>query len=97
MIKTVFFLLIPATLLSQISENFENSSPEIWFQNKDLRWDTSSFQPINGKYSLQHIYDSPVASHDQISLSHKALLLDSTLTTWKFKIKHGYNPSSNNG
>ena len=96
MIKIIFFLLMPVTLLSQISEDFENSPPEMWLQNKDLRWDTSSFQPINGKYSLHHIYDSPTTGHDQISLSHKALLLDSASTTWQFKIKHGYNPSSNN-
>jgi hypothetical protein len=96
MIKTIFFLLMPVSLLSQISENFENSSPELWLQNKNSRWDTSSFQPINGKYSLHHIYDSPIANHDQISLSHKVLLLDSASTIWQFKIKHGYNPSSNN-
>jgi len=95
-IKTIFFLLIPATLLSQISQDFENSSPEMWLQNKNLRWGISSFQPINGKYSLHHIYDSPNAGHDQISLSHEALLLDSASTTWQFKIRHGYNPSSNN-
>jgi len=96
MIKTIFFLLMPTTLLGQISEDFENSSPEMWLQNKNSRWDTSSFQPINGKFSLHHIYNSPIANHDQISLSHKALLLDSALTTWQFKIKYGYNPSSNN-
>jgi hypothetical protein len=92
----IFFLLMPVTLFGQIQEDFENSSPEMWLQNKNLRWDTSSFHPINGKYSLRHIFDSPYAGHDQISLSHKALLLDSASTTWQFKIKHGYNPSSNN-
>jgi hypothetical protein len=87
---------MPFTLFGQIHEDFENSLQEMWLQNKNIRWDISSFQPINGKYSLRHLYDNPDAGHDQISLSHKALLLDSASTTWQFKIKHGYNPSSNN-
>jgi hypothetical protein len=92
----LFFLLIPLTLFAQIHEDFEHSLQEIWLQNKNLRWDTSSYKPLNGKYSLRHIYDNPYAGHDQISFSHKALLLDSATTAWQFKIKHGYNPSSSN-
>lgn len=95
-IPVIFFLLIPLNLLSQIFEDFENSLHEMWFQNKNLRWDTSSFNPINGNYSLHHAYNNPDAGQDQISLSHKALLLDSASTAWQFKIKHGYNPSSSN-
>ncbi len=96
MFKTAFCLLIPVTILSQVTEDFENSLSETWLQNKDLRWDASAFRPINGKYSLHHIYNNPVAGYDQISLSHNTVLLDSAVTTWKFKIRHGYNPSSGN-
>ena len=95
-ITIFFFLLLPLPLLSQIIQNFENSSPEMWMQSDYPRWDTSSFKPLNGKYSLRHIYDNAGSGHDQISLEHNTLLLDSATTTWKFKIRHGYNPSSNN-
>ncbi len=95
-IPVIFFLIIPVNLLCQISQDFETTSTEAWLQNRQLRWDTSSFQPINGKFSLHHIYDSPDTDHDQISLSYRTLLLDSATSTWQFKIRHGYNPSSNN-
>ena len=99
---TIFlFLFVPSTficypLLCQVIENFENSSADLWIQSTDNRWDACSFQPINGKYSLHHIYDNTGPGHDQIALAHNALLLDSSTSTWKFKIRHGYNPSSAN-
>ncbi|UCH15614.1 MAG: lamin tail domain-containing protein [Bacteroidales bacterium] len=95
-ITVILFLFMPAKILCQISEDFESSSPDIWLQNKHFRWDTSSSQPINGKYSLHHIYENPDSDHDQISLSYNTLLLDSATSTWRFKIRHGYSPSSNN-
>jgi hypothetical protein len=91
-----FFLIISFPMAGQIMYDFENSSAGLWMQSDSGRWDTSSFNPVNGNYSLHHIYDNAGAGHDQISLSHHALLLDSATVTWQFKIRHGYNPSSNN-
>jgi hypothetical protein len=95
-IIVAFFIIIPISLTGQVEQDFEDSSAAKWTQSDYGRWEASSFKPINGKYSLHHIYDNPAAGHDQISIGYNALLLDSANATWRFKIRHGYNPSSNN-
>ena len=95
-IAPFIFLLIPQLIFSQVTEDFEHSSLDQWLQNENYRWDTSSIEPLSGKYSLHHIFDNSVSSHDQIILPHNQILLDSAITTWQFSLRHGYNPSSGN-
>ncbi len=92
----VFFIIIPLSLTGQVEQDFEDSSAVLWIQSDYERWEASAFKPLNGKYSLHHIYDNLTAGHDQVSIGYDALLLDSSTAIWRFKIRHGYNPSSNN-
>ena len=95
-IAPFIFLLIPQLIFSQVTEDFEHTNLDQWLQNETYRWDTSSIQPLSGRYSLHHIFDNTVSSHDQIILPFNTILLDSGTTTWLFSIRHGYNPSSGN-
>lgn len=56
----------------------------------------SDVNPINGKYSLHHVYDNPVGSTDQISYPLPNLDITADTTIWRWKVRHGYNPSANN-
>ncbi len=80
---------------SQIIQNFEDGTLSGWTQSTAGHWDASSFEPINGIFSLHQIYDNTDYGHDQISMP---LNLDVSKgnTIWKFKIRHGYAPSSTN-
>jgi hypothetical protein len=90
------FIIIPVSLKGQIEDDFEDSSAARWIQSDYGRWEASAFSPLNGRYSLHHVYDNPDAGHDQVSIGYDALLLDSATAIWRFKIRHGYNTSSNN-
>ncbi len=92
----IIFLLIPFQLSAQLKENFEDYKPERWKESTAGRWSISSEKPISGIFSLHHIFDNTIADHDQISLLHEPLMLDSTNATWKFKVRFEYDPSGYN-
>jgi hypothetical protein len=92
----VIFLFLTHQLSGQLKENFENSEISKWHESVTNRWKISSERPISGSYSLHHVYDNDIPDHDQISLLHDPLFLDTAMTTWSFKIRHEYDPSAYN-
>ena len=80
---------------SQIIYDFENLNLSDWTQSQPDRYTISTDNPLNGLASLHHNYDNPYSGNDQISLQTNIDLTQGTVV-WKFKIKHGYNPSSSN-
>lgn len=95
--KTVtLFLIIPAICAGQVQFSFENHGIGEWTACRISSWDTSSSEPISGKFSLKHIYDNPEAGHDQVSFCIDSLQMGSGSTVWQFMVRHGYDPSSSN-
>ena len=90
---TLFF---PFFIFAQVSDNFDDGNITGWTESTAARWNASTDNPINGTYSLHHIFDTTEASHDQISYSLPSLNLGAGTTTWRFQLRHGYNPSSSN-
>lgn len=91
-----FLLLVPLSVFGQLNADFESGTITGWQESSALRWGASSDAPIAGNFSLHHIYDNPAADHDQISYPIYTINLDSSTTTWRFKIRHGYTPSGPN-
>ena len=89
-------LLTAPIALSQVIDDFEDGMLTGWQQFPEGRWAASPSLPINGKYSLHHIFDNTVAAADMISLSTDGLEPELDTVSWRFQIRHGYNPSSTN-
>jgi len=98
MMKKLIFLLLflPTFVFAQFTEDFESGDISTWTQSNTERWGASDVSPINGNYSLHHIFDNPDSGEDQISIELPAIDLTAQNVTWRFKIRHGYNPSSSN-
>lgn len=92
----LFFLFYPGCIHAQIWIDFEERSLIKWHQERDSSWLIQSEESLSGLYSLHHFKDDSVGNHDQIALPLDSLELDSPLTSWKFRIRHGYLPSSAN-
>ncbi len=91
-------ILFFAQILSSQTLNFsfESDSLSGWQQGVSGRWGIDSLTPISGQKSMHHIYDSPEGSYDVIARQHDILYFDSTATSWEFKIRYSYTPSSSN-
>ncbi len=87
---------ITCDVAGQLIESFEIISLNNWQQSPPERWSISENQPLSGNFSLHHVFDNDSLGCDRISFQHDVLHLDSSTTTWQFKIRHGYAPSSNN-
>ncbi|MFP4024965.1 MAG: lamin tail domain-containing protein [Thiohalospira sp.] len=98
MIRNLLFLLIisPSLLFAQFTEDFEDADISGWTQSTDGRWDASDISPLSGSYSLHHIFDNPDAGNDQISIELPSIDMTAQNVSWRFKIRHAYNPSSLN-
>lgn len=95
-LQFLLFLLVTCHLSGQLTENFESCEISGWEQSTSERWGISSERPVSGNYSLHHVYDNTGSDHDRISLMHDPLLLDSSITIWRFKIRYEYDPSAYN-
>ena len=80
----------------QIMENFESGTLENWVQSTDGRWKADTYSKISGEYSLHHVFENPKDGIDCISIPVKNLHPLEGTTSWSFKIRHGYSPSSTN-
>ena len=98
MIRNLLFLLLisPSLLFAQLTEDFEDADISGWTQSSDGRWEASDISPLNGNYSLHHIYDNASGDNDQISVTLPAMDITSQNTAWRFRIKYTYNPSGGN-
>ncbi|MBI4647427.1 MAG: lamin tail domain-containing protein [Bacteroidia bacterium] len=93
---TLFFLIIPLFAAGQISDNFEDGDISGWTQSTQGRWAASTDNPINGSYSLHHVYDNTSSGIDLVSFPMYLQDISSDTIIWKFQIRHGYDPSSYN-
>lgn len=89
-------ILTTAFAISQVKYDFEDGLLTGWSQFPEGRWAASASLPLHGKYSLHHIFDNTVAAADMVSLSTEGLESELDTVSWKFQIRHGYNPSSSN-
>ncbi|MDX9697367.1 MAG: lamin tail domain-containing protein [Bacteroidales bacterium] len=98
MIKRILFVffLTPLFAAGQITDNFENGSISGWIQSAPNRWSASTMSPIDGIYSLKHIFDTTAASNDQISITLPVIDFATNNISWRFRIRHSYAPSSSN-
>ena len=92
----LLFWFLPILLNGQVRFDFENGALVEWEESENSRWLADSLMAINGKYSLHHIFDNPSSGHDQISIAISDLKPDQGITTWRFKVRHSYPPSSGN-
>jgi len=98
MIKRLIFLFLflPGATFAQLIENFDDGDISDWFQSTDNRWAASDISPLNGAFSLHHIFDNPGADQDKISISLPVIDLTTQNTEWRFQLRHNYDPSSGN-
>ncbi|MFO7851261.1 MAG: lamin tail domain-containing protein [Bacteroidota bacterium] len=93
----LLFVMIPGMVYAQvINENFESGLTGNWLQDPPNRWGIDSLQNISGSYSLHHSFDNPESGCDRIGIMINGLQPSASETSWQFKIRHSYNPSSAN-
>ena len=98
MIKRLLFLffIFPSIVFGQLTENFESGDLSLWTQSAEGHWAISAINPISGLNSLQQVYNSTTDSRDQISAALPLMDFSSQKVVWRFRLKHGYDPSSSN-
>ncbi|MDR2125659.1 MAG: lamin tail domain-containing protein, partial [Prevotellaceae bacterium] len=98
MIRKLFILILsfPFLLNAQIAENFESQNIEAWKQIPANRWEISQIEAMEGRFSLKHMFDNTATGRDRISVAVDNIDVSAGKVTWKFLIRHGYNPSSSN-
>jgi hypothetical protein len=89
-------LLIPVLLQAQITENFESNGTGLWKQAPENRWAASQTDALEGNFSLKHVFDNTSAGSDRISIPVENIDVTAGNITWKFLVRHGYNPSASN-
>ncbi len=87
---------IPFTAIAQVNIHFEDSSLIDWETSATDRWGITATNPIEGNYSLKHIYDNLDSGNDQASIRFDELHLSMDTTIWTFSVLYEYNPSSSN-
>ena len=92
----LLFWFVASHIYGQVLEDFESGKLAGWEQSSIGRWEASNQQPVSGTYSLHHTFDNTSSDSDQISYAIFDLRLEKGLTTWRFKIRHSYSPSSLN-
>ncbi len=92
----LIFLCCPIWLHGQWCIDFEDGSLLNWNQSRDSAWQAGTDGSLSGLYSLHHCLDDSTGNCDQIALPLDSLELDAPLTSWQFRIRHGYPPSSAN-
>ncbi|MEA1886385.1 MAG: lamin tail domain-containing protein [Bacteroidota bacterium] len=93
----LLFIMIPGMVYAQVvNENFESGLTGNWFQDPANRWSVDSLQNISGSFSLHHSFDNPGSGCDRIGIMINGLQPTASETSWQFKIRHSYNPSSSN-
>ncbi len=94
----ILLLLLPVYIFSQtdtISDDFEDGDISNWTQNVAATWDATTSSPISGSYSLQHT-NAGGSGEEQISIPFSGIEITLGITTWRFQVKHSFNPSSQN-
>jgi hypothetical protein len=97
--KLFFALLLLITVVAHSQElrfDFDDLDLTSWEQGSPNHWHVDTIHPIQGRGSLHHMFDTNESSMDAIAFPHTQVRLDSGVTTWQFRVRHEYNPSSGN-
>jgi hypothetical protein len=95
--KVILLLLfIPELLCGQVNETFESATLSRWSQGITGHWKADTAGSLAGQYSLHHVFDNPESGNDQAGIPLTGLEPTMGSTSWIFKLKHGYDPSSSN-
>ncbi len=93
----MIFLLVPASVHSQLCFDFENPPLSIWKKSRDSAWDITGTASLCGSFSLWHCLDDSVSGEDRISFAYDSLVLAGSDTLlWQFMLRHAYLPSASN-
>src|SRR5512133_1697579 len=95
-IITMLSVLLPLCTCAQVSFNFENGTAEGWTFGAPDRWAADGISPLNGKFSLHHVFDNSIAGQDVGLFSIAGLCPECSDITWEFIVRHGTDPSSSN-
>ena len=52
----ILFLLFPSFTFAQFTDDFEDGDISNWTESTAGRWAASDISPLNGLYSLHHIF-----------------------------------------
>lgn len=88
--------IIPLPLFAQIEADFESGDLGEWQFSATARWAISTDLPLNGAYSLKHVYDNMESGIDAASISIYGLRPDLDKVRWEFQLRYGFDPSSQN-
>jgi hypothetical protein len=92
----LLFLWLPCVAAAQFTDNFETGTLDGWTQTPAGRWSASRAGALSGKYSLKHVFNNTAAATDVAYRSLDGLQVNKGNTTWRFLLRHGYNPSGSN-
>ncbi|MDR1581932.1 MAG: hypothetical protein LBS55_01525, partial [Prevotellaceae bacterium] len=100
MLRFIYLILclfcFPFILYSQIKYDFESESLEEWIQKPANSWGLTPFaSSLSGNQSLMHVRTG-VETKDTIFIPVTGITFAEHDVTWKFLLKHTYNPSGNN-
>jgi len=79
-----------------VGYNFETGDLSGWIQKPENRWAISTSSPLSGSASLRHSFDNSVAYTDTIYRALPNWDIEKGDVTWRFLIRHGYDPSASN-
>ncbi len=71
-------------------------TPGEWIQLPADRWTISTATPSSNSASFHHSYNNTVAATDIIYRSLPNIMPQEHNITWRFLLRHGYNPSGSN-
>jgi hypothetical protein len=92
----LLFLWAPCAATAQFADNFERGSLDGWTQTPESHWSASTVSALSGNYSLKHVFNHSGTATDIAYRSLDGLQMNGGNTTWRFLLRHGYNPSGTN-
>ncbi|MDR3180376.1 MAG: lamin tail domain-containing protein [Prevotellaceae bacterium] len=90
------FLCLPCVAAAQFSDDFETGKLDDWVQAPEGRWGASTVSALSGNYALKHVFNNTAAATDAAYRSLGGLQVNKGNTTWRFLLRHGYDPSASN-
>jgi hypothetical protein len=81
---------------AQFTDDFESGDLNGWTQTPDSRWSASTASALSGNYALKHVFNNTEAATDVVYRPLDGLQVNRGNTTWRFLLRHGYNPSGSN-
>lgn len=93
----ILTLLVKLSIGQQVVEfNFETGDLTDWTQKPTNHWGISTSSPLSGSSSLRQTFDNSEAYTDTIFRLLPSWEPVNGDVTWRFLIRHGYDPSASN-